>query len=1205
MTAILNHGAEDELDIPEHYDNYRKTLTPLQEEIYNFCIVKLENNDVFMNYAYKYNNGKLAAYHGNMYEAVNYKSLLLRVAKYLNKFKITPWPSSGKKEVILDIGCGSGYFSYFARMGGHTVYSLDAPLETVGQKIFIDGQKALGLNMTYHTILPFQPLPYFPKPCTLAVAFNPHFYNPGLKSFWRFPQWHYFMCDLAKLMSHEGRIYLPLIDISGERDVPFFGEQATKDFFMAIGKIEIGHICEIEARRIAGASLSGCQYHIADKNGRIDVESSVFSPNNNGSSRENIACAHNASQLGPNEAFSTSADVPNAEPGTGPRGTLLEVLACTFCGDALTDVENGQNCKKCGSRARVRALKAVLDNILFPWIRKRPLADLPLLAFAMSRNEIEAMSSWPVPIKHVDLQGSAFKQCERGVDVRDLSRYPAASFSSIYSCLLFDYFPEHEQVLGECWRILTPGGIFMTCIAPGRLSDGYDPPHILGRAKTGNGAEFPSVKVGSRWFAHAMRSAGFNVHLAAVRDTCGVTSTWFLGYKPMASVSSENPGGIKPVAAQGYALVREEASDAIAVVQENPVVTDSLSELHQVLGDRCGSETEMRAVALARARELCDQGCYGKTLSLANAILKAFPDSARELLPLKAKTYEKNRQFFKAASIWDKLLTADPENVNYRFGLAHGMAAQGLAVTAATILLDTFRRSEDIRSKKLVCDEWLCLGLLPFAPDLRKEMDKLGHESINKPDLRLWLDIVLNSDSEAYERYVDSMSALGSDIFLRPPVYRKVMACLARLAGAQKYAGLRLAIFALHLQARKAASPHSAEGSFQKPLAFAIESHSIHFFESVILQFSPQEAEIVIPSVTTGGVAKISPDSPLTSYIVSYGVENLSKYKCIVLDSMVKYDPLLGQRVIGVAHAVDNYFSGQYLENLHGIICMSRNYAIGTGIELLPDECDFVASIDPDAKCEKAYSGPYHASQWLSADRIQLRALICAEYGIADDRPFILFMEDEVCQHGQIVHCITELSKFCHVFFKPLLIHSKPKLMGKLGVNTHVVNTPDLAPNVLRFGCDYIFASFYSGTLLSSVMLGLTPLCYYSKYYYSPHKMATPAHVDNYIDSRPTWQEEAFGFRDPKISLLRFLRSRGMMFDLLDHTRIRRAITGGAMAKFYETNRQQIDGFFGHFYRDDAHLRTAALIHRFSKEGSFGEDCASLHIKNHEFDSGG
>jgi SAM-dependent methyltransferase len=229
---------------------------------------------------------------------------------------------------------------------------------------------------------------------------------------------------------------------------------------------------------------------------------------------------------------------------------LYSVNSCPVCGDAMSSVVDGQNCTRCGSSARLRSLAPIVNQYLPQAIKDSRIVDSPLLVFAMTAQERKILVRFFRKFKSVSLFGNYASDHESGVDLRDLSRYAPDSFSGVFGCLVFDYFPEHERALRECFRVIAPGGVFFTFIAPYRLVEGDLAPFLKGTIKSRPGyfdylpdkVELPDVKVGRDWFVTAMKHAGFEPVIVPVRDAAsGLVCEWFVGIKPGESVSSGLP----------------------------------------------------------------------------------------------------------------------------------------------------------------------------------------------------------------------------------------------------------------------------------------------------------------------------------------------------------------------------------------------------------------------------------------------------------------------------------------------------------------------------------------------------------------------------------------------------------------------------------------------------------------------------------------
>jgi len=210
--------------------------------------------------------------------------------------------------------------------------------------------------------------------------------------------------------------------------------------------------------------------------------------------------------------------------------------ACILCGTSIEPLAKKGTCKGCGSTPRLRSLSVLLPSALN---RDRITAHQPLLAFSAPRQEKGLLAPYFPEIASVSLHGVYGGVHTRGVDARDLSRYVGGSFGGHYSCLLFDYFVEHEPALAEAYRVLTPGGVFLTHILHTRLREGDLPPtqrHVI-QPKPGYYQYIPedqpmiSARVGAAWFLRAMARTGFRCIRFRVRDPAGVVCDWFLGHK--------------------------------------------------------------------------------------------------------------------------------------------------------------------------------------------------------------------------------------------------------------------------------------------------------------------------------------------------------------------------------------------------------------------------------------------------------------------------------------------------------------------------------------------------------------------------------------------------------------------------------------------------------------------------------------------------
>jgi hypothetical protein len=210
---------------------------------------------------------------------------------------------------------------------------------------------------------------------------------------------------------------------------------------------------------------------------------------------------------------------------------------CPLCGSAIARGE--QNCPGCDSRVRVRSLAPLLREVILPGLKGTPAASLPLLTFAAASSEQKLLAPNFAGFVSVSLFGKYGKNHKAGVDARALTGFADGAFAGHYSCLLFDYFLEHEQAIAEAYRVVAPGGVFFTHIQHTRVSEGARPPAQLSVIKPGpgyytyipDGEQMLNVRVGADWFLETMKAAGFRAERYLVDDPCGIACDWFVGWK--------------------------------------------------------------------------------------------------------------------------------------------------------------------------------------------------------------------------------------------------------------------------------------------------------------------------------------------------------------------------------------------------------------------------------------------------------------------------------------------------------------------------------------------------------------------------------------------------------------------------------------------------------------------------------------------------
>lgn len=119
---------------------------------------------------------------------------------------------------IADLGCGAGFFAYYASLQGHEVWGLDRPtspeFDPAGPHVFNLMTDFFEIKKIHHTILPNTALPQNLRGLDLITAFNTWFdgrYEAGLGRIyipWTVEEWTYFIQDCLDRLKPHGRIFL-------------------------------------------------------------------------------------------------------------------------------------------------------------------------------------------------------------------------------------------------------------------------------------------------------------------------------------------------------------------------------------------------------------------------------------------------------------------------------------------------------------------------------------------------------------------------------------------------------------------------------------------------------------------------------------------------------------------------------------------------------------------------------------------------------------------------------------------------------------------------------------------------------------------------------------------------------------------------------------------------------------------------------------
>ena len=212
---------------------------------------------------------------------------------------------------------------------------------------------------------------------------------------------------------------------------------------------------------------------------------------------------------------------------------------CVFCENSIPQNWGDTNCPSCQSRARVRSLAPLLRDAILPRLAKSAARSKPVMLFSAAGAERKLLVPHFPDYTSVSLFGRYGKNHQEGVDARSLAGFADDAYACQYSCGLYDYFAEHEPALAEAYRVIAPGGVFLTHIAHIRLRETKAAPRVRSVIKPKPGfydyipadRQMVNVRVGTRWFLDSMRKVGFAAERWRVDDPTGLIFDWFVGWK--------------------------------------------------------------------------------------------------------------------------------------------------------------------------------------------------------------------------------------------------------------------------------------------------------------------------------------------------------------------------------------------------------------------------------------------------------------------------------------------------------------------------------------------------------------------------------------------------------------------------------------------------------------------------------------------------
>ncbi len=253
-----------------------------------------------------------------------------------------------------------------------------------------------------------------------------------------------------------------------------------------------------------------------------------------------------------------------------------------------------------------------------------------------------------------------------------------------------------------------------------------------------------------------------------------------------------------------------------------------------------------------------------------------------------------------------------------------------------------------------------------------------------------------------------------------------------------------------------------------------------------------------------------------------------------------------------------------------------------------------ILELPAQKRSELAFSGPFHLGDFpgiaedKQAQKQKLAQLLGC--GIPTDRPLLLCVQERVFEFRHLARLMNRLADSCCVIFRSYGNFAKKDPLHLLNKNIIVMNYSEFDINEARYAADFILAGVESGTCLSSLMLGLPLIAYYTRPCHSRYHQQRFVYS---IDNRYVCNEQ--GDDEP---MRKFLKIWPHKFDLLDVERIRKAIFEKEYLDWYYRElpfyRKEI---FGDYSLNGSALLAAEQVIKYVAQGSLGNDCAAVYLR--------
>lgn len=371
----------------------------------------------------------------------------------------------------------------------------------------------------------------------------------------------------------------------------------------------------------------------------------------------------------------------------------------------------------------------------------------------------------------------------------------------------------------------------------------------------------------------------------------------------------------------------------------------------------------------------------------------------------------------------------------------------------------------------------------------------------------------------------------------------------------------------------------------------------MNFYLPIIKELPPDQFDIITDELYQS--SDIKNIYGLENYNIIYDPKIINQYDYVLSDCAVAIHNNIfneHQKFIIYRHDVNCRFNEKILDQCSLFITQYDGCIFNRDYLIYPPKNDdeFLKKLKNIKKCELAYAGPWHLCDIYNSqknDNTIYKKQLSKSLGvnIPLDKPVVCFLEGAYSEKNdlikdELIKGINKLSEHFFIIYKWRSI-SNFNFKEKVSSNVVLYNSQAYAPNLLKLASDFIFAEIYSGTFLSSVMLGLNIIPYY-----------TP-HLKTYLDAKDLNNSIQNEYCDSLAIQKKLLHKFKYIFNILDTDSIVEAISSKQYSIWYNNNLKNLQEVFGNYHTKLSAKIAAEHIIQFIQDGTLEKNATAFYLK--------